>query len=257
MTTRSVWAIVAVASLLGCATVSPQDQFRAQTHRRLAQSQLQRGALELAIREYRASLALAPKDPETHFGLAEAYRRKGMLAEAEAELTETIRLAPDHQDARLNLSVVYMQQERWEDAIRETTALFDDPTFLRPSRALVNRGWAHYKSGDLEGARRDLAEALVSDPGNFQARLNLGRVLLDRGEVKAAMGQFEKVLELVERRPLAVSGPAEAQARFHLAQAHVTLGQSGRAIEQLRVASERGGRSEWGQKSREYLSTLE
>ena len=77
-----VW-VLAVALVLGaCASVSPQDAFKARTHQRLAQSQLQRGALELSIREYRASLALNPDDPETHFGLAEAYRRKGMVDEA-------------------------------------------------------------------------------------------------------------------------------------------------------------------------------
>lgn len=250
-------AIVPIVALAGCATVSEKDFARAGMHRRLAESKLQKNALELAIREYRASIEIYEKDPEAHFGLAEAYRRKGMLAEAEQSLLRAIRIDGDHHDARLNLSVVYGQQARWADVIRITTELIADPTFLRPSRALVNRGWAQYNSGDLEAAQRDLSEALISDEGNYQAQLNLGLVLFDRGSVLDAMVHFEKVLKILERRPPTYFGGAEARTRFHLAQAHVKLGQRKKAVQHLRVASERGGKGEWGEKSREYLAVLE
>ncbi len=252
---RFVIVALVAAGLFGCATVSQQEMRKASTHRRLAEAQLQKGALELSIRAYRASLGYYDKEPETHFGISEAYRRKGMLDEAEKSLLKVLDLRSDHHDARLNLSVVYLQQARWADAIRETTVLFDDPTFLRPTRALVNRGWAYYKSGDIEAAERDLREVLVSDGGSFQAHLNLGTLLYDRGEVLDAMVHFEKVLSILDRRPPASFGGAEAQARFHLAQAHVKLGQREKAVEQLRMASQRGGT--WAEKSKEYLAVLE
>ena len=50
--------------------------------------------------------------------------------------------------------------------------------------------------------------------------------------------------------------PLETHARFLLAQAHVKLGQTEKAIVQLKAAS-KGGNSEWARKSREYLSVLE
>lgn len=251
---NALCALLAVG-FLGCVTTSQEDLNRASMHRRLAEAQLQKNALELSIREYRASLGYNDRDPETYFGISEAYRRKGMLAEAEQSLLKALELKPDHHDARLNLSVVYGQQERWGDVIRETTVLFDDPTFLRPTRALVNRGWAHYKSDDVEAAKRDLREALISDGGNFQAHLNLGILLFDTGEVLDAMVHFEKVLSILDRRPPAIFGGAEAQTRFLLAQAHVKLGQREKAVEQLRMASKRGGT--WAEKSKEYLAVLE
>jgi tetratricopeptide (TPR) repeat protein len=250
-------ALAPIVVLLGCATVSERDLARASMHRRLAESKLQKGALELAIREYRASIEFYDKDPEAHFGLADAYRRKGLYAESEQSLLRTLKLDKTHNDARLNLSVVYGLQARWADVIRITTQLVDEPTFLRPSRALVNRGWAHYKSGSLDLAQRDLSEALISDEGNHQAHLNLGILLFDRGSVLDAMVHFEKVLKILERRPPAFFSGAKAQTRFHLAQAHVKLGQRAKAIEQLRAASEQGGKGEWAEKSREYLSVLE
>ncbi len=247
-----------IAALLGCATsVSEQDVRLASMHRRLAEAKLQKGSLEFSIREYRAAIALNPKDPENHFGLAEAYRRKDLLDEAETSLHEALRLDPAHPDARLNLSVVYLQQERWPEAIAVTTLLVDDPTFLRPSRALVNRAWGHYRLGELDAARSDLTEALLGDSGNYQAHLNLGVVLFDQGQMLDAMLHFERVLKLLERRPPEQFGAAEAQARFHLAQAHVKLGQREKAVEHLRLAAKRGGRGEWGRKSEEYLSLLQ
>ena len=257
MTWSRICAAVAAAGLLACASVDARDVRRADMHRRIAQSNLERNALELAIREYRAAIELNRQDPELHFGLAEAYRRKGLLEESERSLLRALKLAPDHHDARLNLTVVYLLQERWSDAVRETSVLVADATFLRPSRALVNRGWAHYKSGELQAAERDLREALVTDPGNFYVHLDLGIVLIERSEVLDAMVHLEQVLKILERRPPAVFGSAEAQARFHLAQAHVKLGQKEKAIKELRQAAERGGASEWGRKSKEYLAILE
>ena len=75
-------ALVLAGSLTACQTVSREDAMRAGTHRRLAEARLGRNSLELAIREFRASIKLNPRDPETHFGLAEAYRRKNLMAEA-------------------------------------------------------------------------------------------------------------------------------------------------------------------------------
>ncbi len=257
MQRMKILAAILAALLVGCATVSEQDTYRASMHRRLAEAKLQKNSLELAIREYRAALELDGSDPETHFGLAEAYRRKGLLDESEQALLRVTELQPDHLDARLNLSVVYLQQARWDDAIRVTTELVGDPTFLRPSRALVNRAWALYNSGDLEAARSDLEEALVNDRGNYQAHLILGVVCFEQGRVLEGMIHFGRVLKLLERRPPAQFGAVEAQARFHLAQAHVKLGQREKAVDQLRRAAQRGGQGEWAQKSKEYLAVLE
>src|SRR5262245_29939424 len=104
-----------------------------------------------------------------------------MVDLAEQHLLRAIAIDPEHQDSRLNLSAVYLQQERWQDAIDVTTLLLADVTFLNPSRALVNRGWARYKAGDAKGAEADLREALT-DGASYQARLNLAIVLLDEGE---------------------------------------------------------------------------
>jgi len=226
-------------------------------HRDLADLKLQKGELGLAIREYQAALKLVPDDAYLHFGLGEAYRRKGMYAEAERQFLRALEIDPEQPDARLNLAVVYLQQERWQEAIRANTEMIEHPVFIRPSRALVNRGWAYYKSGDLEAAERDFREALKGSGAAHHAHLNLGIVLLEKGEVLEAITHCRRVVELIQERPNSFYVGLEAQARFYLGQSHVGLGQREKALEQFRAAANVGGDSEWGRKSREYLVILE
>ncbi len=253
---RIAW-VLAAAGLLACAaSVNPQRVGRADLQRRLADVKLSKGQYEVAIREYKRSLALYEDDPEARFGLAEAYRRKGLYAEAAEQLEEALDLDPLHQEARLNLGVVYLQMERWDDAIEQNRILIDDPTFPRPSRALVNLGWAHYKTGDLERAKLVFAEA-CDDRNSYQAALNLGIVLYELGDVVESLRYFDRVIQIVERRGKQDGHPAAAEVRFRMAQAHVKLQQVEKAIVDLQLASKLGGEGAWGVKSREYLQVLQ
>jgi type IV pilus assembly protein PilF len=240
-----------------CNTVSPGDVALADSHRNFADVKLSQGEPEIAIKEYQKAIALHPNDVESHYGLAEAYRAKNMLSDTERELREVLRLAPTHHEARLALGVAYLQMERWNDAAAEFATLAQDPTFVRPSRALVNLGWAHYKSGDLEAAKLQFERALRADPANHVAHLDLGIVFYDKGELVEAIRHFEEAVNLIAERPVQVFGPAEAEARYRMAQAYLRLGQRDRAVDTLRVAVERGGESEWGRKSTDYLKVLQ
>jgi len=250
------WIALACAS--GCASNPTESELLlSDQHRDLASTKLAMNEPEAAIVEYRKALAIDPKDPDTHTGLAEAYRRKGMLADTESELREALRLDPTHHEARLALGVTHLQQERWADAAAEFQKLADDPTFVRPARALVNLGWAHYKSGDLDQASSDFERALKIDRTNHTAHLDLGIVLYDQGKLVEAIQQFDECVKIISDRPALVYGAAEAEARFRMAQAYVRLDQRPRAVESLRAAVERGGQSEWAQKSSDYLKVLQ
>ena len=127
--------VLAVAS--ACSTIRPTDFGLADSHRDLAEAKLTNGETEIAIKEYKIAIKINPDDPESHYGLAEAYRRKAMLSDTERELRETLRLDPEHHEARLALGVTFLQMERWNDAAAEFDRLANDPTFVRPTRALV------------------------------------------------------------------------------------------------------------------------
>lgn len=255
--TNALIAACAAILALSCSSTNEREAILADTHRDLANVKLAQGEPEAAIAEYRKSMQLNPDEPETYLGIAEAYRRKGLLADTEKSLREALRLDPNHQEARLALGVTFLQMERWDDAAAEFQRLADDPTFLRPSRALVNLGWAHYKSGKLDQAKADFERALKSDRSNYVAHLDLGIVYYDRDELVEAIQHFEECVKIVGERPAPVFGPAEAEARFRAAQAYVRLNQRQRAVDALRAAVDRGGDSEWARKSSDYLKVLQ
>lgn len=245
------------ALLAGCITVSEATRGQAEAHRQLAEVRLGKNQVELAIGDYKKSIELYDEDPEAHFGLSEAYRRKGFFDLAEQQLFKTLRVDPSFLDARLNLGVIYLQQERWQEAIQQNDILITEATFLRPARALVNRGWAHYKSENTEQAERDFRRALKEGGANHYAHMNLGILYYGQGELVAAIQEFDQVLEILELRPVELYGASEAEARFRIAQAYVRLGQRVEAIEHLKVALERGGKGKWGRKSKDYLAVLQ
>jgi Tfp pilus assembly protein PilF len=168
-----VSVLVGALVLAACATTDPALIRESGLHRDLGTVYLGRGELEMAIREYRAAVASYDGDAETHFALGEAYRRKGEFVACEQHFRRALALDPTKLDTRLNLGALYLQQERWAEAIEENRILVADPTFLNPARALVNLGWAQYKSKDFEGAKRSLRRALAVDPSNYRAHVNL------------------------------------------------------------------------------------
>ncbi len=254
---RMAIGCVAIVSTLACATLSQQELRQVAASRDLGSMYLQRGQNELSIREYRRALEIDGRDAECHFGLGEAYRRKGAHELAEEHLRKALRYDPTLLEARLNLGALYLQQKDWSAAIEQNRMLVDDPTFLFPERALVNLGWAEYKSGNLVHAERYLREAVLSNERSIYANLNLAIVLQENGDHVQAVTHLEKVLAILKDRPAESFRETEAQTRFRLAQAYISLGRRERALEHLRVASERGGASEWGKRSQEYLGVIE
>ncbi len=250
-------ALFALGIASACTTVTPVDVSKANSHRDLAEVKLAKGESERAIKEYQIAIKLNPNDAESRFGIAEAYRRKNLLPDSERELREALRIDPSHHEARLALGVTFLQMERWNDAAAEFQRLADDPTFVRPTRALVNLGWAHYKSGDLERAKSDFERALRADPTNYVAQLDLGIVYYEQGELVEAVTRFEECVKILSERPVKVFGPVEAEARYRMAQAYVRLGKRDKAVDSLSIAVARGGESEWVRKSNDYLKVLQ
>ncbi len=244
-------------AFLGEAGLEDHEVARAATHRSRGALLLREGKVEMAIREYMSSIEINPYDAETHFGYGEALRIKGLLADAERELKRAIDLDPGHHDARLNLCGLYLGQQRYPEAIAEADVLIATPTFLNPARAYVNRGWAYYSQGDLPKAEEDLKRALSIDSSMFQAHLNLGIVLYERGETVEAMKTFDRALQILEKQGPRASVRAQAEARFRMAQAHVKLGQREKALEQLRKVAAQEHAGPWSERAREYLAMLE
>ncbi len=247
----SAWLLLAA----GCSTPAQREQQqldrrRAQSHFNIGVDHLKSGRAALALRELRKAALLDSKNPEIRYALADAYLRKQRLPEAEAELLKVLELRPDYHDARVSLSALYIDLERYPEAIAQCAILADDPTFPAPWQALTHRGWADYKLGRIESARRAFEEAFEFNDRYWPALLNLGILARDEGKRSEAMRLFEQVLEL---RP---NDNAAAEANYHLGQLYADAGQRDRARGYLRKAVVQDPDGRWGRKSETYLKQL-
>jgi Tfp pilus assembly protein PilF len=228
-----------------------QELRRARAHLDLGLDHLLNDRPALALRELLSAQGLDPRNPRIHYGLAQAYLRQLRRADAEAHLREALALQPGFHDARLMLSALYIELARYPEALAEAQVLIDDPTYPAPWRAHANRGWVHYKLGDLAQARRELELALEYNDRFWTATLNLGILAGQEGRRLEAIEHFRRTLELDP----GASGAAEAN--YRLAETYISLGQRERAMSHLRAAVAQTPDGPWGRKSEEYLKLLQ
>lgn len=234
------------------ATAEPSEaQRRARMHYEIVLDRMNTDRNPEAIGELLMAVRLDPNEKNVRLALAEAFRRAGRIEDTEEHLLAALRIDANFHAARFNLAALYIEQERYEEAIAQTTVLLDDPTFPRPWRALTNAGWAEYKLGRLDAAARRLQSALDYREDYWPARLNLGILEVERGNREQAVKHFERVLE-------SPSGPfAEAEARYRLAELYLAMGDRRGAIAQLNKASTLRPGGPWGKRSAETLQTLQ
>jgi tetratricopeptide (TPR) repeat protein len=244
-----------VATALGCVTTTEPDfEFdldrKARTHYSTGVEYMREGKPALAIRELQTAMQISPDDPWIHWAIAEAYRQKGRPDDAERHLLRSLEIRPEFQQARLNLSALYVQVVRYEDAIEHAELLLDDPTFPVPWKALTNKGWAEYKLGRREEARRSFTLALEYNEKHWRSVLALGILDEEAGERVQALERFEQVLELSP-------GPlAEAEANYRIGEIYVSLGNRERALQHLTAVTAKEPNGQWGKRSADYLKRL-
>lgn len=257
MTIRSSLAFAAAIAfgLSGCASAPTAEQIaddarKARSHYGLASDHLRNGRTAMAIRELLLAEELDPEDAWIQVALAEAYRLKGHDEDSEKHLVRALKLKPNMQVARLNLSALYVQNGRYKESVEQAQILLDDPTFPVPWKALVNQGWAYYKLGSREQARRSLNLALEYNEDFWPAWLDLAIMDAEDGRKLEALDGFERVIAN-EPGPL-----ASAEAHYRMAEVYIALGNRNKAMHHLNTASQTKPSGKWGKRSEDYLRRL-
>jgi tetratricopeptide (TPR) repeat protein len=101
--------------------------------------------------------------------------------------------------------------------------------------------------GKLEDAERHLREVLKNEQANPDARLDLGRILYQRGDLGGAIAETEKVL---------AADPKQVDALYNMGAIYANVGNSVRARSYWTRAVAAGGDTESGRKSRDALTKL-
>src|SRR5882762_1061893 len=113
--TFSSLVIVLLLNAVACRD-KPIDQGALITARTIGLDDLQRGRLAEAEQEFRAVIALAPRDPLGYANLGLTYLRAGRYGEAEAQLDRARRLDPKNPDIALIIAKLYSLTGRAAEA---------------------------------------------------------------------------------------------------------------------------------------------
>jgi tetratricopeptide (TPR) repeat protein len=137
-----------------------------------------------------------------------------------------------------NLGKAYLDAGRFEKAAREFKRMIElDPTFVGAYNNLAVIYIDHLK--DYEEAKKYIALSLSLFPDYPAGYLNLGVIYLNTRQLKLAIENFKKVLDL---------DPKNLLAHYNLAACYVNLGDFTRAEEYLRR-----GLSFWPEEARFYV----
>ncbi len=144
------------------------------------------------------------------------------------ELEEAVRDDPSDPDTRLALAEVYIARSRYEDALDQAGAVFEE--YPDNERALLVLGIAHEATNQLEAAiavlgrfvdlRKD-AEMAHVDPALEAAYFYLGRSYLAAGRPQEAADALDAAL---------VISPGDADAMHQAGLAHQALGDHDQAL---------------------------
>jgi Tfp pilus assembly protein PilF len=251
-----VWlCVLALLLEIGCAnsTRGAEEALRlrrATSHYNLGLDYIRNDRVALGLRELLLAESFDPQNPQIHQALGNAYLMRAKPVEAEQHYLRTLEIDPTYQEARLNLSILYAQLNRYEESLVHTSILADDATFPGPWRALANKGFAEYRLGQIEEARRSLELGFEYRDDYWPTLLYLGILEVEEGRRLEGLSLFRQVLE--QEPGLEV----QAQANYRIGEIYIALGKRERAIDYLRAAVVQTPGGPWGVKSEEYLNLL-
>jgi putative PEP-CTERM system TPR-repeat lipoprotein len=158
---------------------------------------LKEGKTQEAIIEYRNAIKEDPKSGQARYQLAEAYANGGNTAAAAREYVRAADLLPQETVVQIKASQYLMTTGQFDDAkTRLKTVIDRDPA---NAEAQVLYGNAMAGLNDLDGAVRQLEDAIRLEPGRANSYSSLAALKLKQGAADEARVAFEKAVQLDER----------------------------------------------------------
>lgn len=209
--------------LLEHAAASKPDAFRPVFFK--AEAQLAAGDAQASVATYKQALLLDPKAAAAEAGLGRALARTGQLDSAAEHFGRAASLDPAYKDALLELGELYEKAGRNPEAAalyaqfpgnaaaqeragqllltggKATEAIPLLEAAVQKSPTSANRmalAAAYLREKQKDKALAVVAQALQSDPNNFDLRMLAGRMLRDERKFPEASSQFFAATKLNE-----------------------------------------------------------
>ncbi len=171
-------------------------QARARRLARRAQSLAGAGRMEEAIACQSEVAALRPDDPAAFLRLGLLYREARRIEPAVLALRRAACLSPAQRDPREALIATLLDGGRYKEIIDEGKALVKVAPRSLFARDVLSI--AYLQLGQIEKALRMIGELIWLDPLNPDHYLKRAMLFQQQGNVKGAVGEYARVLEMTE-----------------------------------------------------------
>jgi tetratricopeptide (TPR) repeat protein len=143
-----------------------------------------------ATREFRAAVAVNPKEPNVHFGLGYLLWTQGQTHEAAQEFQAELDNDPENIQATLYLADSEIQMNRMEDA----RPLLERVVKINPANPMghLDLGIVYTDAGRNAEALRELKTAAAIEPGNVKAHWRMARLYRSMGKTAEANAELTK-----------------------------------------------------------------
>jgi len=230
----------------GCTAGKPKVDM-AQSHYKMAQSNMATNDYSGALGEMMQAVQLKPDNPDYQSTLALIYFEKRAYPQAEKCYKKALQLRPDDPMVENNLAALYLNMQRWDDAAALFRKVADNLMFRYKSRALIGMGVALSHGGKKVQAVLAFNEVLQNFPEDTTALFLLGQIYYDMGKYSLARQRLSQLLHLT---------PDDGEARLLLGQCFMQLGQLEAAAVEFREVANREDGSVLAQKAREFLQVV-
>lgn len=248
--TRTLPVLLASAAILACAHGPSAKEVRsAEIHHDLGVEALGAGRAQEALQEFEAALAIDERFAEAHLGRALVLEFGFSRAdEAEKAYRRAIALKPGYSEAHNDLGQLLAKSGRYEEAVAQFDAALGDLLYREPYVARCNKGQALRRMGRREEGMAELQACVRLAPRYCDGRRELGRLLLQDGQVKEALGELTAYATACAKR---------ADAHWQLGLARMKGGDVAGAREAFERCRELGQGNAEGEECGKSLSLLE
>jgi len=176
---------------------------------------LELNRLEDAEKIFRAALEIDPSNASAHYGLGQVALSRRSYAEAAGHFEKALAQVPDANRIHYSLAMAYRGmgeagkarahlEQQGTVGVRVADPLVDGlQKLIKGERVHLVRGRLALAAQRYGEAADEFRRALVTKPDSISARLNLGAVLTQTGDLMGAAAQFEDTLRLDPRNTIA------------------------------------------------------
>lgn len=150
---------------------------------------------EKALKDLNSSISLNNNDSEAYYGRGQAKYHLGDIQNALVDTNAAIEIKANKWSYYNQRGIILNDLKKYEEAISDFTKAIE---ISNHEYAYNNRGFAHYKLGNLKQALLDCEKSLELNDKNGLAFYYLGLIEHDLGETEKACSHFTKALDLGE-----------------------------------------------------------